>query len=589
MRKIPLFPLLFLLAGTLPFGFFLWNVSAVLEKHFTNIISNDPQNGLSQSLAALTNTQGRLQNELYLKALGIASSPDFQKVLSNPKTQFEDFKAALGNNLGPSLPPQLVIADAQGNALYNNLGLPVPSPSPTPVVPKNTKKKKGKHPAKPPEPLYPSIKGWPGLDHALAGNPQQGAFEKDGHAYWGCDLPIPSPNKGLRVLILAVPLDSGWLQHLSQETFNDLVFYSQGQTLVTCQSTAPSLNLSKLAAPENHPEKRIQLDWDGLPYLADGIILPGMDGKPFGTLAVFQPVRKTVTVLGNPASDILRLGLICLSLMVVFLLAVGWGYAASMKQALVAIAGIKYGSVSLKLPVKRFDEWGRMAQSLKEMWDRFKEKERVSLILGKYMAPDVAKKILVEKNFFALEGESRDCAVMIVVLNRAGLLEDKVPPMAWVAALNRYFSLIHDSVARHGGLLDSFLGDQAQAAWGVPFAVENMASKAARAALEIIENLAVLNKERTAKNEPTLDLSIGIHLGSVVAGNIGSDRSYGYSVIGVAVETAKALARQAAPRQILSSDAFIQKSGDQVLGESLPAFFIEGLGEIVPYEIKPKP
>lgn len=587
MTKIPLFPVLFFLAAFLPFGFFLFKAPAVLDRHYTNIISNDPQNGLSQSLAALTNSQSRLQNELYLKALKIASSVNVQKALSNPKTKFGDFQKALGDALEPSSAMQIVISDPGGNALYNNLGLPVPTPTAPPVAQKKSPKKKS-HSAKAPAPLYPSILGWPGINKALTGNLQQGAFDKEGHAFWGCYLPVPGPKNTLRVLLLAIPLDSAWVERLSQETLNDLVFYSQGLTLVSCQSTAPSLDLSKLAAPENHPEKRIQLEWDGLPYLADGIRIQGIDGKTFGTLALFQPVRKTQTVLGNPSSDLRRLGLLCLGVMTLLLAGAGWGYAASMKQALVSIAGIKHSSSTLVLPVKRFDEWGRMARSLKEMWDRFKEKERVSLILGKYMAPDMAKKILVEKNFFALEGENRDCAVMSVIVRQSVSLEDTLPPMIWVETLNRYFSLIHDSVARHGGLLDYFVGNQAQAAWGVPFTVEDMAPKATLAALEIMENLAALNAERAAKNEPILELSIGLHLGSVVAGNIGSDRSYGYSVMGASVEMAKELARQAAPRQILASSAIQQSAGDQVNTNALPPFIGEGKEKIFPYEITPK-
>jgi class 3 adenylate cyclase len=579
MRKTPLFPILFFLAAVLPFGFFLWKAPSELERHFTSIISNDPQNGLSQSLAALANTQGRLQNDLYLKALRIAASANVQKVLGKPKAKFEDFKWALGDILGPSPSPQLVISDSKGNALYNNMGLAVSTPSPTPMG-----NKKG-HSSKPATPLLPSIKEWPGIDKALGGALQQGAFERDGHSFWGCYLPLPGPNKSLKVLALAMPLDAAWLNLLSQETLNDLVFYSQGQTLVTCQSAAPALSASKVVAPVNHPEKRTQLDWDGLPFLVDGISIPGIDGRPYATLALFQPVRKTVTVMGNPSSGLLHLGLLCLGVMTAFLVAAGWGYVYSMKQALVSIAGIKYGSPALNLPVKRFDEWGRMAQSLKEMRDRFKEKERISLILGKYMAPDVAKKILVEKNFFALEGENRDCAMMAVVVRQAASLEEKIPPMAWVETLNLYFTLIHDSVARHEGLMDYFQGYQAQAAWGVPFAVDNMAPKAAQAALEIMENLAILNAERTAKNEPTLELSIGLHTGSVVAGNIGSDRFYGYSVIGNSAETAKTLAFHAGTGQIIASDIFIRMAGDKIAAKELPPFSMEGPGEMVPYEI----
>jgi adenylate cyclase len=115
-----------------------------------------------------------------------------------------------------------------------------------------------------------------------------------------------------------------------------------------------------------------------------------------------------------------------------------------------------------------------------------------------------------------------------------------------------------------------------------------MAPRAAQTALEIMENLTGFNTERAARNEPTLDLSIGLHIGPLVAGNIGSDRSYGYSVIGGSVDIAKTLACHAVPGQILASSALIQMAGDRITSKELPSFSAEETGGLVPYEIVPK-
>jgi adenylate cyclase len=205
------------------------------------------------------------------------------------------------------------------------------------------------------------------------------------------------------------------------------------------------------------------------------------------------------------------------------------------------------------------------------------------------MAPDVAKKILVEKNFFALEGETRECALMVVELRGTEALESTSTPQMGVQTLNQYFTLIQDSVARQGGLVDYFLSHQAHAAWGVPFPTENPAAKAAQSALEIMENLITLNTEKISKNEPTLDFSIGLHYGPVTAGNIGSDRLYGYSVTGRRVETTKALALYADPRQILATSEFIRQGGDALSATLLPSRSLEKLGETALYEISAKP
>lgn len=298
MRKIPLFPILFFLAGFIPFVLFLWMIPSVLERHFKTVVSNDPQNSLSQSLAALSNTQGSFQKDLYLRALRIASSGELQKAIGKPAPLPKDFQLALANTLEPSSGIQMALLDSNGNALFNNMGLVAPSPSPTPIL---TKKKYKAHAPKNIKPLYPTLKDWPGLGPCLSGVVQQGAFVKAGQAYWGCDLPLSFPKQKTGVLALAVPLDPAWLKRLSKEAFNDLVFYSQGQTFLTCPSSVPALQPSQIIAPENHPEKRAQIDWDGLAFLVDGIGIPGMDGKLFGRIALFQPIRKTVTLMGNPA------------------------------------------------------------------------------------------------------------------------------------------------------------------------------------------------------------------------------------------------------------------------------------------------
>jgi adenylate cyclase len=177
---------------------------------------------------------------------------------------------------------------------------------------------------------------------------------------------------------------------------------------------------------------------------------------------------------------------------------------------------------------------------------------------------------------------------MVVELRGTETLESASSPQMGVQTLNQYFTLIQDAVARHGGLIDYFLGHQAHAAWGVPFPIETPALKAAQAALEIMENLIVLNTEKISRNDPTLDFSIGLHFGPVTAGNIGSDRLYGYSVTGRCVETAKVLALHADPRQILATSEFIRQGGDSLSTILLPSRSLENLNVTTLYEISAK-
>jgi adenylate cyclase len=76
------------------------------------------------------------------------------------------------------------------------------------------------------------------------------------------------------------------------------------------------------------------------------------------------------------------------------------------------------------------------------------------------------------------------------------------------------------------------------ALFGAPQMHQDHAERAVRAALGIVARLATLNASLRQEQKPPIEIGIGIHAGTVVAGLIGPDQRVEYGVVGDAVNLA---------------------------------------------------
>src|SRR5204863_9282716 len=117
-------------------------------------------------------------------------------------------------------------------------------------------------------------------------------------------------------------------------------------------------------------------------------------------------------------------------------------------------------------------------------------------------------------------------------------MSERLTPSRMVTLLNRHFGLQAQAVHDHSGVVDKFLGDAVMAFWGPPFVNGgDDALLACRAAQAQVAMIAMLRKEipeitGLRKDAPTLDLRVGICTGEVIVGNIGSENTRNYTVIG---------------------------------------------------------
>ena len=113
-------------------------------------------------------------------------------------------------------------------------------------------------------------------------------------------------------------------------------------------------------------------------------------------------------------------------------------------------------------------------------------------------------------------------------------LADAMSRTAFLELLNRYFECVLGPVLERGGEVLRFIGDAALAIFPVGENPANACEKAVDAAREAIARMQALNEAR----QPPLRFGIGLHLGSVLYGNIGTPTRIEFTVIGAAANEA---------------------------------------------------
>ncbi|MDP7422671.1 MAG: adenylate/guanylate cyclase domain-containing protein, partial [bacterium] len=198
---------------------------------------------------------------------------------------------------------------------------------------------------------------------------------------------------------------------------------------------------------------------------------------------------------------------------------------------------IARGDLSAEVNYSSQDELGRLARSFNEMILGLKQIEKARIYLSHSAWMEVQRSS--GTNLY-LGGEARDVTVMFADVCGFTTLSEQLPPKEVVSVLNEYFGVIVDTIVKHKGVLDKFMGDCAMAVFYSP-SLEESARNAVLCALEIQDNMAELERNRVFYQKTTVNVGIGINSGRVVSGNIGSSRRMEYTVIGDTVNIASRL------------------------------------------------
>jgi class 3 adenylate cyclase len=194
------------------------------------------------------------------------------------------------------------------------------------------------------------------------------------------------------------------------------------------------------------------------------------------------------------------------------------------------------------------------------------EGEFVKRIFKRYVTRQVAEKILSEKEFVNLKGDRREVSILFADIRGFTKFSQHMSPEEIIALLNHYFAPIIDVIIENEGVLDKFIGDGFLAFWNAPMSQKDYALRTCQAALGIQRVIARLNFQRENEGKVQIQMGMGIHTGTAIAGNIGSSRRMEYTIIGESVNFAERLQEAAMQGEILVSARTRELVGERTQG-----------------------
>jgi len=202
-----------------------------------------------------------------------------------------------------------------------------------------------------------------------------------------------------------------------------------------------------------------------------------------------------------------------------------------LRQLSWALGEVQRGNYNAHMQIYDATELGMLQAGFNDMVRELSERQRMRDLFGRYVGEDVARRALDRGT--ELGGQERDVAVLFIDLIGSTELAATRPPGEVVSLLNEFFRVVVDTVQEHGGFVNKFQGDAALCIYGAPLEHPDASGAALASARELHDELVgVLGQT---------EFGIGVSAGRAIAGHIGAQARFEYTVIGDPVNEAARL------------------------------------------------
>lgn len=216
---------------------------------------------------------------------------------------------------------------------------------------------------------------------------------------------------------------------------------------------------------------------------------------------------------------------------------------------------------------------------VRELDQQRADAERARANLSRYFSPNIVD-LLAESDEPLGPVRRQQVGVLFVDIVGFTRMAESMAPEAVVAMLREFHERMASQIFACGGTIEKYIGDEIFAVFGLPTPSPHDAVNALKCAALMLKELDAWNAERSRKSELPLGIGIGLNYGPAVMGDVGSEHTLAFTVIGDTVNVASRL--QSLTRELetplVVADAVLKQIGGGQLPDlaSLPVPLKDG-------------
>ena len=181
-----------------------------------------------------------------------------------------------------------------------------------------------------------------------------------------------------------------------------------------------------------------------------------------------------------------------------------------------------------------------------------RQRKQIRTAFAQYMSPTLVEQLAQSPEKLVLGGEEREMTIMFSDVRGFTAISEsyKNDPQGLTALMNRFLTPLTNAILERKGYIDKYMGDAIMAFWNAPLDDREHQVNACEAAVDMLERIDLLNKQREFEAKEgghvyiPLNVGVGLNTGTCVVGNMGSDLRFDYSVLGDSVNLASRLEGQ---------------------------------------------
>lgn len=200
---------------------------------------------------------------------------------------------------------------------------------------------------------------------------------------------------------------------------------------------------------------------------------------------------------------------------------------------------------------------------------------------GRYTSEEIAERLLEHPDGLNMGGSLQVVTTVMTDICGFTALCNRLRPTQVVQLLNNYLGTLSDVILQHGGTVDEFIGDAILAIFGAPIHGDDDADRAVACAIAMQQAMRAVNKKNLELSLPEIKTSIAINTGTVIAGNIGSEKRSKFGVVGQPVNVTARIEDIAGADDILISQSTLDALQEKVCVGPPLALRAQGIEAII--------